>query len=68
MPSSLRSIQPENQRRFVNMEENNEKNCFPKMTEEEPDNWAVAVLTAGFAMGVAATLAAVKLIGKLMEK
>ena len=50
------------------MEENNEKNCFPKMPEEEPDDWAVAVLTTGFAMGVAATLAAVKLIGKLMEK
>ena len=31
------------------MEENNKKNCFPKMPEEEPDDWAVAVLTAGFA-------------------
>ena len=51
------------------MEENNEKkNCCPKMPKEEPDDWAVAVLTAGFAMGVAATLAAIKLIGKLMEK
>ena len=51
------------------MEENNEnKNCCPKMPEEEPDDWAVAVLTAGFAMGVAETFAAIKLIGKLMEK
>ena len=51
------------------MEENNEKkNCCPKMPEEEPDDWAVAVLTTGFAMGVAATFAAIKLIGKLMEK
>ena len=51
------------------MEENNEnKNCCPKMPEDEPDDWAVAVLTAGFAMGVAATFATIKLIGKLMEK
>ena len=51
------------------MEENNEKkNCCPKMPEDEPDDWAVAVLTAGFAAGVATALAAVKLIGKLMEK
>ena len=39
-------------------------NLESKMTEEEPDDWAVAVLTAGFAMGVAATFAAIKLIGK----
>ena len=70
MPSSLRSIQPEKTTELcVNMEENNEsKNCCPKMPEEEPDDWSVAVLTAGFAMGVAATFAAIKLIGKLMEQ
>ena len=51
------------------MEEINEhNNCHPWKDEEEPDDWAVAVLTAGFAMGVAATFAAIKLIGKLMEK
>ena len=51
------------------MEENNEKkNCCPKMPEDEPEDWAVAGWTAGFAMGVAATFAAIKLIGKLMEK
>ena len=50
------------------MEENNKKNCCPKMPEEEPDDWAVAVLTTGFTMGVAATFAAIKLIRKMMEK
>jgi len=47
---------------------NGYNNCYPRMDEEESDDWAVAVLTAGFAIGVATALAAVKLIGKLMEK
>jgi len=52
-----------------NMEDiNGYNNCYPRMDEEESDDWAVAVLTAGFAIGVATALAAVKLIGKLMEK
>lgn len=49
------------------MEDKNE-NCCPRMDDEESDDWAIAVLTAGFAAGVAATLAAIKLINKVMEK
>ena len=57
------------QRKGNNMEENNEhNNCHPWKDEEEPDDWAVAVLTAGFAIGVAAAIAAIKLFGKIVEK
>ena len=47
---------------------NGHSNCLPRMQEEESDDWAVAVLTTGFAIGVAAAIAAIKLIGKFAEK
>ena len=56
-------------RKGNNLEEINEhNNCHPWKDEEEPDDWAVAVLTAGFAIGVAAAIAAIKLFGKFVEK
>ena len=47
---------------------NGHNNCLPRMQEEESDDWAVAVLTTGFAIGVAAAIAAIKLLGKFVEK
>jgi len=41
---------------------------FDWLNDDKSDDYTLAILTTGFAMGVAATFAAIKLIGKLTEK
>ena len=41
---------------------------FDWLNDDKSDDYTLAILTTGFAMGVAATFAAIKLIGKLTKK
>ena len=50
------------------MENENENRDHNPLKDNQDDSWIIAALTTAFAAGVGATLAAIKLVGKLVNK
>ena len=50
------------------MENENENRDHNPLKDNQDDPWIIAALTTAFAAGVGATLAAIKLVSKLVNK
>ena len=50
------------------MENENEKHDHNPLKDDQDDSWIIAALTTAFAAGVGATIAAIKLVSKLVNK
>ncbi|MBO5308151.1 MAG: hypothetical protein J6C40_09125 [Lentisphaeria bacterium] len=50
------------------MENENENRDHNPLKDNQDDSWIIAALTTAFAAGVGATLAAIKLVSKLVNK
>ena len=50
------------------MENENENRDHNPLKDDQDDSWIIAALTTAFAAGVGATIAAIKLVSKLVNK
>ena len=50
------------------MEDENENRDHNPLKDNQDDSWIVAALTTAFVAGVGATIAAIKLVSKLVNK
>ena len=55
-------------RKEILMENENENRDHNPLKDNQDDSWIIAALTTAFAAGVGATLAAIKLVSKLVNK
>ena len=51
-----------------NEDENRDYNPFKDNKDDKDDSWLIAALTTAFAAGVGATVAAIKLVSKIVSK